>query len=497
MELRICTFVDQGPNAGGQAQLNADLGDRHREGHGFSVGHHGARCTDTRERELHIKSVHVHVGEGDARLFWIDVFQTLHALLNQASEHLTGVADKRREAFFRGLERQGLVADLVVPIEIVARDGDGFLQSQGIVHAARDVNGQPQQVGWNDLELDVDGVVGTGDVLEEGQAVHVHANLKPELDGHGLPPLVEVEGLEIELNAAQDAGALRGGAEHLLAVLDLVVPLPRLRAAHGNVDLVAAVGAQGQRDAVIAGCGDDPTRQHHGDLQVGAAELLRDDGVQHVVGRVQRSGKARFHDASQVIVLHRGEEVVDPRVIDVGRQKVEEAEVDRVADRAQHHGVIIAHRCGSGQAVVLVHTGHAGFGAPVTVGVVQAARWARDAFGHGVTNPRQLAHRHVDAGDAVGHARDDVVHREGIGEEVQINQAVVVRQTKPVGRQQRHIGQFTELNDLDAPFLEQLGLKVMQAGAHVEDGVPLVREVQRDVEGESGVTFSDGHHRGF
>ena len=140
----------------------------------------------------------------------------------------------------------------------------------------------------------------------------------------------------------------------------------------------------------------------------------------------------------------------------------------------------------AGQAVVLVHTGHAGFGAPVTVGVVQAARWAGDAFVHGVANPRQFAHRQVDARDAVGHARDDVVHGEGIGEEVQINQAVVVGQTKPISRQQRHIGQFTELNDLDAPFLEQRGLKVMQAGAHVEDGVSLVREVQRDVEGESG-----------
>ena len=144
-----------------------------------------------------------------------------------------------------------------------------------------------------------------------------------------------------------------------------MVPRPGLWAAHGNVDLVAAVGAQRQRNAVIARLGDDPTWQHHGDLQVGAAELLWDDGVQHVVGRVQRSGKARFHDAPQVIVLHGGEEIVDRRVIDVGRQDVEEAEVDRIADRTQHHGVIVAHRCGPGQAVVLVHTGHAGFGASV------------------------------------------------------------------------------------------------------------------------------------
>ena len=159
----------------------------------------------------------------------------------------------------------------------------GSSRAKGIVHAARDVNGQAQQVGWNHLELDVHGVVGTGDVLEEGQAVHVHAHLKPELDGHGLPPLVEVEGLEIELNAAQHAGALCGGAEHLLAVLDLVVPLPGLWAAHGNVDLVFAVRAQGERNSVIAGFGDDPTWQHHGDLQVGAAELLGNNGVQHIV----------------------------------------------------------------------------------------------------------------------------------------------------------------------------------------------------------------------
>ena len=159
--------------------------------------------------------------------------------------------------------------------------------------------------------------------------------------------------------------------------------------------------------------------------------------------------------------------------------------------------MIVAHRCGPGQAVVLVHTGHAGFGASVPVGVVQPARGTVHAFGHGVANPRQLAHRQIDARDAVGHARDDVVHGESIGEEVQIDQAVVVRQAKPIGRQQRDVGQFTELNDLDAPLFEQLGFEVMQAGAHVEDGVALVREVQRHVKGESRIAFRDGHHRGF
>ena len=417
--------------------------------------------------------------------------------MDEPGEHLSSPADKGREAFFRGLERQGLVADLVVPIEIVARDGDGLLQGQGVVHAARDVNGQAQQVRWNHLELDVHGVVGAGDVLEESQAVHVHAHLKPELDGHGLPPLVKVEGLEIEFNAAQHAGALGGGAEDLVAVLDLVVPLPRHRAANGNVDLVFAVRPQGEGNSVIAGFRHHPTWQHHGDLQVGAAELLGNNGVQHIVRRVQRGGKARLHDAPQIVVLDGGEEIVDRRVIDVGRQKVEEAEVDRFADRPQHHGVIVAHRRGTRQAVMLVHTGDAGFGAPFTVGVVETARRTCHAFGHGVADPCQFAHRQVDAGDAVGHARDDVVHREGVGEEVQVHQTVVMRQTKPIGREQRHIGKLAELNDLDAPFFEQIGLKIMQAGPQVENGVSLVRKVQRDVKGESWVALSDGHHRGF
>ena len=278
-------------------------------------------------------------------------------------------------------------------------------------------------------------VVRVGDVLEESQTVHVHTHLKPELDRDGLPPLVKVESLEVQLNAAEHAGPLGGSTKDLIAVFDLMVPLPRHRAAHRNVDLVFAVRPQGEGNSVIAGFRHHPTWQHHGDLQVGAAELLGDDGVQHVVGRVQRSGKARLHDAPQIVVLDGGEEIIDRRVIDVGRQKVEEAEVDRLAERAQDHRVIVTHRCGSGQAVVLVHTGHAGFGAPVTVGVVQAARWAGDAFGHGVADPCQFAHRQVDARYAVGHARDDVVHREGIGEKVQINQAVVMRQTKPIGRQ--------------------------------------------------------------
>jgi len=66
-------------------------------------------------------------------------------------------------------------------------------------------------------------------------------------------------------------------------------------------------------------------------------------------------------------------------------------ELEEILERTQDHrrrliasdGVIVAHRRGTGQAVMLVHTGDAGFGAPFTMRVIQPTRWTVHAFGHG------------------------------------------------------------------------------------------------------------------
>ena len=215
-------------------------------------------------------------------------------------------------------------------------------------------------------------VLWAGDVLKEGQPVHVHTHLKTKLNGDGLSPLVEVEGLEVQFHAAEHARPLCGSAKHhAVVVLDFVIPLPRIWTADRDVDGVLSIGSEGHRDAVVARGRHHPVGQDHRDMKIGAAKLLRNDRIEEVVGRIQRRSKTRFHHSSKVVVLDRGKEVVDRRIIDVGRQKVEESKVDRLADRAQHDGMVVAHRRGTCQAVMLVHPGHPGFCATRAMGVIQ------------------------------------------------------------------------------------------------------------------------------
>ena len=70
-------------------------------------------------------------------------------------------------------------------------------------------------------------------------------------------------------------------------------------------------------------------------------------------------------------------------------------------------------------------------------------------------------------------------------------------QTKAVRCEQRNVREFAELHDLDAPFLKQIGLQVMQACPHIQHGVAFVGEVQGHVEGKAWIAFSYGHHGGL
>ncbi len=121
-----------------------------------------------------------------------------------------------------------------------------------------------------------------------------------------------------------------------------------------------------------------------------------------------------------------------------------------------------------------MHAGYTGFGAPRIMGVVETACWSIDAFSHGVAGPRQLAHGEVNARNSIRDTGDDVIHGKGIGEQVEVHQTVVVGQTKAVRCEQWNVREFAELHHLDAPFLKQISLQVMQACPHIQHSVAFV-----------------------